>query len=120
MLIQEASLDDVEEIPVEASVNDENEDFGETVPIVVDIDVSAMTYQRVNYTVRTQYRRSNLRLANRRVKVGGDPDAEDCNVDQGDNHSRSPFQHANGLLTLRNNRNTVNDDLHQQLDLPHP
>lgn len=57
MLIQEASLDDVEEIPVEASVNNENEDFGETVPVVVDIDVSAIAYQQVNCTARTQCRR---------------------------------------------------------------
>lgn len=46
--------------------------------------------------------------------------AENRNVNRCDNSSRAIFQPPNLFLVLCNNRNSVYDNLHQQLDFKYP
>lgn len=45
------------------------------------------------------------------------PDTEDCNIDHRDDNCRTPFQSPGKFLVLCNNRDSVDDNLHQQLYL---
>lgn len=49
-----------------------------------------------------------------------DPDAEDGNVDHRDDSSGTPFQPAHKYLVIRDNSDSVDDNLHQQLNFKHP
>jgi len=50
----------------------------------------------------------------------GDPDAEDGNVDSSNEGSGSPFYVTNCATVLGDQSDTVNDDLHEQLELEDP
>lgn len=52
--------------------------------------------------------------------MGWDPDTKDRYVDDGDNKSSAPLHPSDCLLILSDNRNPINDDLHQKLDLEDP
>ena len=47
-------------------------------------------------------------------------DAEDSYVDKGYNQRGSPFHAPSRFPGLRDDRNAVDDDLHQELDLKDP
>lgn len=47
-------------------------------------------------------------------------DTEDGYVNERNNQSRSPFKIPNRLSVLRNDRDSVDDDLHQKLDFKNP
>lgn len=49
-----------------------------------------------------------------------DPDAKDGHVDGGDDGGSSPLEQADGLLALGDDGDSVDDDLHEQLDLEDP
>jgi hypothetical protein len=49
-----------------------------------------------------------------------DPDAKDGHVDGGDDGGGSPLEQTDGLLALGNDGDSVDDDLHEQLDLEDP
>lgn len=63
MLVHQPNLDSTKEVPVQCCVDDENKDFGNFIPYVVDL---------------------NEGVVERGVCVRGDPDAEDGNVDRSD------------------------------------
>jgi hypothetical protein len=52
--------------------------------------------------------------------MGRDPDAKDCDVDQSDENGGAPLQSPNSGPLLRDDRDSVDDDLHEQLDLENP
>jgi len=52
--------------------------------------------------------------------VRWDPDTEDGDVDTGDEDYCSPFEVTDGTPVFCDEGNAVDDDLHEQLDLPHP
>lgn len=52
--------------------------------------------------------------------MGRDPDAKDCNIDAGDNERCPPFQFPHCALVFCDDCNTIDNDLHQQLDFKHP
>ena len=52
--------------------------------------------------------------------MGWYPDTKDGNVDHGDEHSGTPFHPPDCLWTLCDDSNSVDDDLHQELDLKDP
>jgi hypothetical protein len=52
--------------------------------------------------------------------VRRDPDAEDGNVDGGDEDEGAPFDVADGTPVFGDESNPVDDDLHEQLDLEDP
>lgn len=47
-------------------------------------------------------------------------DTEDSNVNERNDQSRSPFKIPNRLSTLCNDRDSVDDNLHQKLDFKNP
>lgn len=49
-----------------------------------------------------------------------DPNAEDCNVDAGDNTRSSPFQPPHCIVILGNDGDPVDDNLHEKLDFEYP
>jgi hypothetical protein len=49
-----------------------------------------------------------------------DPDTEDGDIDGGNDDHCSPFEVADGASVFRNEGNAVDDDLHEELDLPDP
>lgn len=52
--------------------------------------------------------------------MSGDEDAKDGNVDGRDKQGCSPLQAVDGLVGFADDRYSVDDDLHQQLDLKDP
>jgi hypothetical protein len=52
--------------------------------------------------------------------MSGDPDAEYGNVDGGDQDDSAPFEPLDRTAMLSDERDSVDDDLHQQLDLEDP
>jgi hypothetical protein len=48
------------------------------------------------------------------------PDAKYHNVDGGDKQSCAPFHSGNQLSVIGHHMDTIDDDLHQQLDLKYP
>jgi hypothetical protein len=98
-LVDKSDLDDAQEVPVEAGVDDEDKDLGDLVPDIVDVDKD---------------------LANGRRRVGGDPDGEDGNVDGSDDDDGSPFDVADSFAVLGDECNSIDDDLHEQLDFKDP
>jgi len=77
----EAVLDLDDEVVVEAAVDEEDDEFGDFVPDVVDVDeaLTGLSEDGFNLVIAIG---GNIRL--RDVKMGGDPDAEDGYVDDGD------------------------------------
>ena len=99
MLFDEADLDGAQEVPVQAGVDDEDENLTDLVPDVVDLDEG---------------------LADWWDGVRWNPDTEDGDVDAGDQDHCSPFEVADCTSVFCDEGNAVDDDLHEQLDLPHP
>ena len=52
--------------------------------------------------------------------MGGNPDAEDGNVDEGDEYSSADLQPVNKSLVVVDDCDSVDDDLHEQLDFKRP
>lgn len=48
------------------------------------------------------------------------PDAEDGDVDRRDDDDGSPFDVPDSFAMFSDERDTVDDDLHEQLNLEHP
>lgn len=97
-MINKSDLDDAQEVPVKAGVHDEDEDFRDFVPNVVDLDESWMGWYDVRWN----------------------PDTEDGDVDGRDDDDSSPLDVTDCLSVFSDERDTVDDDLHEQLDLEDP
>lgn len=95
-LLNKSDLHNAQEVPVQTSVDDENEYFGNLVPNGIDVDED---------------------LADRGRGVGGYPDAEDRNVDCSDDNNGSPLDVADSLAVLGDEGNSIDDNLHEQLNL---
>lgn len=50
----------------------------------------------------------------------GNPDTEDGDVDGGDENNGAPFDVPHRAAMFGNERNSIDDDLHEQLDLENP
>lgn len=50
----------------------------------------------------------------------GDPDAEDGNIDACNDESSAPFELSDGAFMLGDDCDSVDDDLHEQLNLEDP
>ena len=98
-LVNKPDLDDAQEVPVKGSVDDENEDLGDLVPHFVDLDEG---------------------VAHRWHGVRRDPDAEDGDIDHGDDNEGAPFDFADGTPAFGDEGNPIDDNLHEQLDLEDP
>jgi len=108
VLLDKSLLDGSEEIPVQSGVDDKDDDLGNSIPDIVDLNPSA--HQLVTL-FNVQPMRSNLRLARRRYSMRRNPNNKNSNVDKRDNNSRAPFQLKDSRSMLSDNRNTVNDNL---------
>jgi hypothetical protein len=98
-LINKSDLDNAQEVPVEAGVDDEDEDLGDLIPDIVDVDKD---------------------LADWRDGVGGNPDGEDGDVDGSDDDDGAPLDVADGISVLSNECDSIDNNLHEQLDLKDP
>jgi hypothetical protein len=98
-LVDKSDLDDAQEVPVQGSIDDENEDLGDLVPNFVDLDEG---------------------LAHGWYGVRRNPDTEDGDVDGGDDDECAPFDVADGTPVFGDESDPVDDDLHEQLDLEDP
>lgn len=99
VLLHKPDLNRPQEIPVQSSIHNQNQHFRDFVPDVVDLDKCFVWW---------------------RYDMGGDPDNEDSNIDSGDNSHSAPFDVANCFVMLGDKCDTVDDDLHKQLDLEDP
>lgn len=50
----------------------------------------------------------------------GDPDAEDGNIDACNDEGSAPFELSDGAFMFGDNCDSVDDDLHEQLNLKDP
>jgi hypothetical protein len=98
-LINKSDLDNAQEVPVETGVNDEDEDLGDLVPDIVDVDKD---------------------LADWRNSVGGNPDGKDGDVDGSDDNDCAPLDVADSISVLSNECDSIDNNLHEQLDLKDP
>lgn len=99
VLLHEPNLDGAQEVPIQSCVDKENQDLGDLVPDVVDLDKG---------------------LAHGGNRVRRDPDTEDGDVDGADDDQSAPFEVADGAAVLGDEGNSVDDDLHEELDLECP
>ena len=99
MLLHKPDLHGPQEVPIQSRVHEQDQDFRNLVPDVIDID---------------EY------LANRRYCVCRDPDTEDSDVDSGDDDYGAPFDIADCAAVFSNKGDTIDDDLHKELDLEDP
>lgn len=63
---------------------------------------------------------SNLRLAHRRDDMGRNPNSENGDVDKSDSNSSAPFYPEDSRSMFGDDRDSVDDDLHKQLDFQDP
>ena len=99
MLVHQPNLDSAQEVPVQCCVDNEDKNFGDLVPYIVDLDEG---------------------VVERGVCMRRDPDAEDGNVDGSDEDEGTPFEFLNRTAVLGDECNSIDDDLHEQLNLKHP
>ena len=92
MLLHEPFLDSPKEVPVESSVDEENNDLGDLIPDGIDSDKC---------------------VASRWVGMRWKPDAKDSDVDGGDEEYGAPFEITNGTSMLGDECDSVDDDLHK-------
>lgn len=97
-MINKSDLHDAQEVPVETGVHDEDENLRDLVPDIVDLDKSWMR----GYDVRWN------------------PDTEDGDIDGRDNDDGSPLDVPDSFAMFSDECDTVDDDLHEQLNLEHP
>lgn len=99
MLLNQPILDSFQEKPVQVGINKQDQDLRDLVPDVVDV---------------------NENLAGGWGHVRGNPDNEDSNVDKGNGDDSAPFDFLDCGPVLSNECDSVDDDLHQHLDLEDP
>lgn len=97
-LVDKPDLHNAQKVPVEASVDDEDEDLRDLVPDIVDLNESWMRWLDVRWN----------------------PDTEDGDIDGRDDDDGPPLDVPDSVAMFSDERNTVDDDLHEQLDLEHP
>lgn len=97
-MINKSDLNDAQEVPVEAGVHNEDENLRDLVPDIVDLDESWMG----------------------RYDVRWNPDAEYGDVDGRDKDDSSPLDVPDSVAVFSDERNTIDDNLHEQLDLEDP
>lgn len=117
VLLDESLLDGSEEIPVQSGVDDEDDDLGDSIPDIIDLDPS--TQQSVTF-LDIWWMHPNLRLTRRRNSMRRDPNNKNSNVDKRNDNRRAPFQLKDSRSMLSDDRNSVDDNLKKQLDLPDP
>lgn len=98
-LINKPDLNNAQKVPVETSVDDEDEYLGNLIPDIVDLDKS---------------------VADRWRSVCGNPDTEDSDIDGGDDNDCTPLYIADSVSVFSDQCNSIDDDLHEQLDLEDP
>jgi hypothetical protein len=94
ILLHEPDLDSPEEVPVEGGVDGEDKDLGDLVPNVVDFDKC---------------------VASGRIRMRWNPDAKDGDVNGSNEDHSAPLQVTDGASMLGDERDTIDDNLHQQL-----
>jgi len=98
-LFNKSNLHDAQEVPIETSVDDENENLRDLIPYFVDVDED---------------------LASGRDGVRRDPDAENGDVDGSDENDGTPLDVTDCVSMFGDKCNSVDDDLHEQLDFEDP
>jgi hypothetical protein len=79
MLLDESLLDSSKEVPVKASIDKKDKNLGYTIPDLIDAHKAAIiSINLFKFSI------NDLRLADRRNGMGGDPDSKDSNVDESD------------------------------------
>ena len=135
VVFDQASSDRVEEVPVQAGVDDENDDFGGSVPVLIDRDVSARCLvssragqgwagllgdSKINEREREREEGGGMvyaQFADWRVQMGWNPDAEHGYIDTGDNGGHNPLDSDCGLALFHYDGDPIDDDLHEKLNL---
>jgi hypothetical protein len=87
-------LNNPDEVEIEGSVHDGEEDLFHTIPNIVDMDVSFID-----------------------LKARRDPDTEDADIDGQENSETSPLEYRSVAADDHKQADTVDDDLNQTLDL---
>lgn len=93
----ELGTDEVDKVEVETHVDNGNDGLLAAVPYIIDADVSLTD-----------------------LKPGRDPDTEDADVDGQHQSEDGPFQGSRLLLSDHEECDSVDDDLHDTLDLHDP
>lgn len=91
MLFQQSLLDGSEKVPVESSVNQQDEDLGDSVPVLVDTNKAA-TDQHMKPLDFGSLEERRLQFTGRRNRVCGYPYAKDGDVDEGNDECGAPFE----------------------------
>jgi hypothetical protein len=99
ILLHKPLLDGAQEVIVQSSVDNQDQNFGDLIPVIVDPDKCTR---------------------DRWYGMCWDPDDEDGNVDAGDESNSAPLQSCNSTTVLGDQGNSVDDNLHQELDFEHP
>lgn len=116
MLQNKPSLHGAQKIVVESSVDEQDENLGDAVPHSVYIYVSVIR----GLAVRHLWPRGDIHLAGWWDGVCRNPDAKHCNVDASNGKGGAPFELEYGTPVFCNDGNSIDDDLHEQLDLENP
>jgi hypothetical protein len=116
VLLDQSLLDGSKEVPVETCIDQEDDDFGKAVPDFVDTDESAL----VSAYSGLDEEADNLRVIDRGNSMRWDPNNKDGNVHKSDENSCAPFQLEDCRSMFGDDRNSVDDNLHKQLDLEDP
>ena len=109
MLLHKSLLDGVEEIPVEVRIYQQDEDLGNLIPDVVDVD---KTGSGISFDTKLSTQKIS-RLTRGGNQMCRNPDAKDGNVDGRDDDHCAPFQAGDCTSVFCNQGNPVDDDLHQ-------
>lgn len=98
-MVNKPDLDDAQEVPVKTGVDNKNKNFGNLVPDSVDVDEG---------------------FAGRRDSMRRNPDNEYRNVDCGNQDGGAPLDVSDGASMFSNECDSVDNNLHEHLDLEHP
>ena len=99
MLLYEPNLHGPQEVPVESSVYNQDQDLGYLVPNVIDLDEG---------------------LADWRHRMCGYPDTKHSDVDSSNENDSAPLDIPNGAAVFGNEGDAIYNNLHKQLNLKNP
>ena len=109
-MLDQSFTDDVDKVPVQICIDEKDQNLGYAVPVLVDMDKTVQSLSVLSRHQCTKEKHS-IPWEGCRNHMRRNPDAKDRNIDAGNEYSGGPFQSHCRTLSLREDCNSINDDL---------
>lgn len=107
-MLNKSGTDNMYKIPVQSSVNYQDQHFRRAIPIPVNVNVTTML---VSLMRQVRVRLTVIHLGRWRLHVRRNPNAEDGNIDQCDDAGGTPFEKLRRTSSFCEYSRPVDNDL---------